>query len=275
MTMNVSSAQAQNKVSMVMSGGPFYNDRDIAITDLKNSGFNTFVLWTLDVDEKGNLNFNGELPLFKEGRYVGDAARPHFKDDIASLKKGSTNIKRIEFSIMRNWPAIQTLIEKHGVGPDSNLYKNFKGLKSEFPDLDAISSNDEGHYDFESTTKFAIMLADLGFKFTLSPYRKKSYWNKVVTTINDKIPGTVDAIYVQGYDGGANNDPCDWELDGIPAYGSDWIARSSLAIVKARMSTWQQSCGSSGGWLFLYDDFVGDAATYAETINSIFNVPSN
>ena len=261
---------AKEQISMVMSGGPVYNNRDVTIGELRGSGFNTLVVWTLDVDEKGDLNFNYEFPLVAGGKYIGDKTWPHFQSDMANVKQGNSTITRLEFSIMRDWTAIQKLIETQGTGPDSALYKSFHGLKKAFPGLDAISSNDEGHYHKETTVQFAVMLADLGMKFTLSPYRKMPYWTEVITKVNDLRPGTVDAIYVQGYDGGARNNPCDWTIDGIEAVGSDWVARTTKEKMEKRFVSWAQQCQSPGGWYFLYDDFVGDAKRHATLISTSF-----
>ena len=98
----------QEKVSMVMSGGPVYNNRDVTIKELVDSGFNTLVVWTLDVDEKGDLNFNYEFPLVAGGKYIGDKTWPHFQQDMKDIKKPGSTIKRLEFSIMRDWPAIES-----------------------------------------------------------------------------------------------------------------------------------------------------------------------
>jgi len=266
------SLQAQQKVSMVMSGGPIYKKRIMMMPDLKASGFNTLVVWTMDIDVNGDMNLNQEFPLIKNGKYIGDKTWPHFQQDIASLKKGNSTIDRIEFSTMRDWSIIQSLVNTKGTGPDSALYKNFLALKLAFPDLDAISSNDEGHYDLDSTVKFAVMLADIGFKFTMSPYRKKEFWTQVTSQVNAQHPNTIDRIYVQGYDGGAKNNPCDWTLEGVEAYGSDWVARSSKPIIKNRMSAWKKQCNSPGGWLFLYDDFVGDAKSFGRIVNDAYQI---
>src|SRR5580704_6001309 len=81
------SAQAQTSLEQVpipaakgFSGifgrGPFYKtanfnvDNDIA--EIEHSGFSEAIVWSVEVNAQGDLNFNGEFPLTSNGVYVGN-----------------------------------------------------------------------------------------------------------------------------------------------------------------------------------------------------------
>lgn len=133
--------------------------------------------------EKADLNFNYAFSMVAGGNYLGDKTWPESQRDMAKIKQDSSTVKRLEFSIMCDWTVIQNLIENRGTGVGSPLHSSFKA----FPGLDANSSNDEGHYHKETTVKFAVMLADLGMKFTLSPYRKMPYWTGISSFYDDFV----------------------------------------------------------------------------------------
>ncbi len=60
-------------------------------------------------------------------------------------------------------------------------------------------------YDLSTTVKFAGMMGQLGYKFTLAPYTNIDYWAQVVSQVNQATPGLLDRVYLQCYDGGAGN----------------------------------------------------------------------
>ena len=53
--------------SAIYAGGPVYRGRDFAIGELRNSGFSTLIVWTIHIEADGDLGFNGEFPLVRNG----------------------------------------------------------------------------------------------------------------------------------------------------------------------------------------------------------------
>ena len=47
--------------------GPFIVTEVTPINELKNSGFNTVIVWTIHIESNGDLGFNGEFPLVQNG----------------------------------------------------------------------------------------------------------------------------------------------------------------------------------------------------------------
>ena len=155
------------------------------------------------------MNLNGEFPLTSEGDYIGNETYPDFRADLKTIKRGK--VKRVTLSIgssnYGDWENIKALVDSQGTGPDSILYQDFAALKAALP-LDAIDFDEENGYDESSTIKFAVMLGRLGYKVTMDPYTDSGFWTDVVSKINKKRAGTVDAIHLQTYAGGEGNSPC-------------------------------------------------------------------
>jgi hypothetical protein len=261
-------------VSAVYGGGPIYINPSVTIPELKASGFTTIVVWTIHIENNGNLGFNGEFPLCQGGSYVGNNTHSDFPANMANLKTASTSVNRIEFGLSGygsgTFANIKTLIAAEGTGPTSTLYKNFQALKQAVPAVDAINFDDESTYDVASSVQFAVMLADLGYKVTLCPYTSSSYWTSVASQTNTQRAGAVDAIFLQCYDGGAGNSPCNWNFGGIPIYPGLWDTNYTPSGVQTKMASWKTSCNITGGFMWLYDDFVnnGKCAQYASAINT-------
>ena len=267
--------------SGVYAGGPLYQHGEYAIEELKSSGFTHVVSWTIHIESDGSLGFNGEFPLVSNGVYIGDDTYPDFRSDIAALKTGETSITRVEIGLSAagsgTYDNVRDLLncsESHcGTGPSSILYRNFQALKAAFPSVDALNNDDEGTYDLNSAVPFHIMLADLGFKTAIVPYTYKSFWQSFVTQVNQARPGAVDLLYLQGYAGGAFNNPCNWDL-GLPVYAGLWSRDDSPTDVENQMQTWQNNCPGiiKGGFMWLYDDFDNSSqvAAYAAAINNVF-----
>ena len=265
--------------SGVYGGGPFYYDREFAIDELRNSGFKWVCVWTIHVmNENGDLNFNAEFPIVQNGNYIGNSKYPNFVNDMARLKRAPTSIEWIEFGLSA-WQSgtfdhIKALVNREGTGPESKLYKNFKALKDAIPSIDAISFDDEKTYDEPTTTKFAVMLADIGFKVSICPYTRVSHWQSVVRNVNSQRPGTIEDVHVQCYAGGGGNSPCTWEgyfasninvMPGVEDGGN----------IAGKMSGWNNQCGINGGWIWLYDDFKNNPSLvqkYAADINNNITV---
>lgn len=264
-------------ISGVYGGGPIYKNGATAIQNLKASGFAEVIVWNISINSTGDLNFNQEFPLVAAGAYIGDSTHADFRDAIAALKVAPSSITRLTFSVGSSnigvFQEIRTLIDTQGTGPDSILYKNFQALKAAFPSVDAIDFDDENCYDTASMTSFAVMLGNLGFEVSLCPYQNNDFWTGVATAINAQRPGTVTAVHLQCYSGGFGQSPClGWNFGSVPVYPGLADASSSPAQVGSAMLAWKQSCGISGGFIWLYDDFYDDLALaqlYAGAINQI------
>ena len=135
--------------SGIFGGGPFYKTANFNvpknIAEIEHSGFSEAIVWSVEVNSQGDLNFNGEFPLTSNGVYVGNKTYPKFAADMATLKKAGT-VKRVTFSIgssnYGDWEDITALVKAQGVGPKSILYKDFKALKKAIPALDALDFDD-------------------------------------------------------------------------------------------------------------------------------------
>jgi hypothetical protein len=263
--------------SAVYGGGPFYSGGQAVMDDLRASGFNTVMLWSIHVEAStGNLFLNDKL-VASNGSYVGDSGWPA---RLATLKQAPTGVTRIEVSIgsggTNDFAAIRDLIAAQGTGATSILYRNFQALKAA-TGADAANFDDESTYDLNSSTQFGNMLSGLGYKITFAPYTQQSYWR----SLKDALAGKVDTIYLQMYDGGALNDAGSWSNamgmivnPGLwSLHGSGCLQGDAPATVQARMSTWRTTVGITGGFMWLYDDMQAcsakaSTAQYAQAINT-------
>ena len=257
-------AAAQTGYVGVLGGGPVYKHIPQNIDELKKSGFNELIVWSVEVNATGDLNLNGEFPITSAGAYVGNQTYPDFPADLKKIKKGT--VKRITLSIgssnYGDWENIKALVDSQGTGKSSILYKDFAALKKALP-LDAIDFDDENSYDETSTVEFAVMLGKLGYHVTMNPYTNASYWTSVVSEINTQSPGTVDGIHLQTFAGGEGNDPCSgWNFGTVPVFPglSDQQAAPpymSPTQAEAALANWHQQCGITGGWLWIFDQIAG------------------
>ena len=262
-------ARAQIGYTGIFGGGPFYINASDHITEIKNSGFTEAIVWNIEVKPNGDLNFNGEFPLTSDGAYIGDQTHPDFAANMATLKKGT--VQRVTFSIgssnFGDWQDIKALVQAQGTGPDSILYKDFAALKAAIPALDAIDFDDENSFDSPTTIAFGVMLGNLGYKVNPDAFNNSSYWQNVVAQINTQLPGTVDGVHLQAYAGGAGNNPCvGWDFGNVPVWPGLWDLNDTPSQVQSIMSGWNSQCGINGGFMWLYDDFVGNglAAQYRQ-----------
>jgi len=270
-------AAAQTGYVGILGGGPVYKHVPKNIRELENSGFNELIVWSVEVGSTGDLNLNGEFPLTSDGEYIGNQTYPDFPADLKKIKRGT--VTRVTLSIgssnYGDWENIESLIESQGTGPDSILYQDFAALKAALP-LDAIDFDEENGYDESSTIEFAVMLGKLGYEVTMDPYTDSGFWTDVVSKINKKRVGTVDAIHLQTYAGGAGNSPCSgWNFGGVPVYPGVSDQRSAPpdltpAEVKTAMKNWHMQCGITGGWLWIFDQIAGTnlVRKYAHAITS-------
>ena len=265
-------AWAQPGFSGVFGGGPFYKNA-ANITEIENSGFTEAIVWSVEVKSNGDLNFNGEFPLTSNGAYIGNQTYPDFAGNMALLKQGT--VKRVTFSIgssnLGDWQDITALVRAQGTGKNSILYKDFQSLKAAIPALDAIDFDDENSFDLTTTVEFGVMLGNLGYHVLPDAFDSNTYWMNVVSQINSQLPGTVDGVHLQVYAGGQGNDPCSpiWNFGSVPVFPGLWDKLDTPAAVNSRMSAWHSQCGLVGGFMWLYDDFVGNglAAKYAAAID--------
>jgi hypothetical protein len=261
----------------IFGGGPFYKTANFNIpkniAEIEHSGFSEAIVWSVEVNSQGDLNFNGEFPLTSNGVYVGGKTYPKFAADMATLKQAGI-VKRVTFSIgssnYGDWENITSLVNAQGVGPKSILYKDFKALKKAIPALDALDFDDENSYNLPTTVKFGVMVGKLGYHVLPDPYVDASYWQSVVSGINNKLPGTVDGVHLQAYAGGLGNNPCSgWDFGKVPVFPGVWDKNYTPSQVETVMRKWHNECGIVGGFMWIYDDFVGNglAKKYAGAIN--------
>ncbi len=261
-------------VSALFGGGPFVTGMAGNKGVLKKSGFNTIIIWSVHVQENGDLVLN-DIPVVSGGE-LKPMVKKVYSKAWADLRKGETSIERIEISIgawgCADFENIKNLIARDGTGEDTILYKNFKALL-EATTADAVNFDDESCYDVNSATKFGKMCADMGAKVTLCPYTNQSFWKSVAKNLGD----ICDRIYLQCYDGGAGNNPADWtKLFGtkvIPGYwcihgGSGDSAKSVGNKLKASKND------ITGGFIWYFDDLQklgspNSTADYAKAINSL------
>jgi hypothetical protein len=270
-------ASAQQGYTGVFGGGPFYKTQkfNVAnnIAEIENSGFTEAIVWSVEVKSNGDLNLNGEFPLTSNGAYIGNQTHPNFAADMATLKQGT--VKRITFSVgssnVGDWQDIQSLVNSQGTGPGSILFKSFQALKSAIPALDAVDFDDENNFDLNSTVQFGVMLGKLGYHVVPDAFDNNSYWMSVVSGINGQLAGTVDGVHLQAYAGGSGNSPCSgWNFGNVPVFAGLFDQNDTPSQVQSTMSGWKSQCGIIGGFMWIYDDFVGKglAAQYASAINS-------
>jgi hypothetical protein len=266
-------ALAQTGFTGIFGGGPFYKNAANNITEIENSGFTEAIVWSVEVNSVGDLNFNGEFPLTSNGVYIGDQTHPDFASNMAQLKQGT--VKRVTFSIgssnVGDWQDITALVNAQGTGQNSILYKDFAALKAAIPALDAIDFDDENSFNSPTTIAFGVMLGQLGYHVAPDAFDNSSYWTNVVSQINAQLPGTVDGVHLQAYAGGQGNNPCvGWNFGSVPVWPGLWDLNDTPAQVQSTMTGWHTQCGITGGFMWLYDDFVGNglAAQYANAINT-------
>ena len=252
-------------------------------TPIKTSGFNTIIIFALNLKSNGDLVYpaivagDTETPLVTNGVYVGGAA---YSNLVKGYKTGNTTIKRTEATIS-GATAIQSLINSQGTGPSTALYKTMSALKAAW-NLDAINNDDESLYDVNSTVAFAQMLGQIGYKYTTAPYTYQSFWAQVASELNEKAPGLQDTQFVQCYDGGSGNDPGQWQQAvGVRTIPLLWVTNKSKPYdgstpqeMQTQFSGWKSSEGITGGGLWNSYDIQqannNNFAEYANVLNTVF-----
>lgn len=279
-----SAASAATGYTGVYGGGPLYKHVASNISEIQKSGFTEVIVWSVEVSAAGDLNINGEFPLTSGGVYVGNNTWPNFAADLATMKQGSP--KRITLSVgssnanPSDFDHVKSLVQAQGTGPTSILYKAFQAVKQALPSVDAIDFDDESTYDSATMTQFAVMLGNLGYHVTMSPYTNSAFWTSVVSNINTQLPGTVDGVHLQAYSGGAGNSPCTgWNFGSVPVFPGLADANYTPPTMQTQMQNWRNQCGIIGGFLWLYDDVAGktysgqnETQAYASAINNALGI---
>ncbi|KAK4496631.1 hypothetical protein PRZ48_012611 [Zasmidium cellare] len=227
-------------------------------TAIKTSGFNTAVVFALNIQDNGDIVYplsalgggSPDVTLVSNGEYVGGFK---YADLIKGYKTGDTQITRTEATV---GPAtlIQSMINANGTSPSTLLYKSLATLKEAW-NLDAINNDDESLYDVPSTVSFAKMLGQIGYKYTGAPYTNISFWQSVVSQVNGNVSGLLDRMYLQCYDGGAGNDPGEWQTDiNMKVVPLLWVVNDAKpeygmtpAQCQAKFQGWYADEGVAGG----------------------------
>nr|MCR4921984.1 hypothetical protein [Bacteroidaceae bacterium] len=264
-----------NQVSGIYVGGHIRRERPGTIAKLRESGFTYVILFNVHVNSDGTLMTDGET-ICKDGKYVFDQTQPHYVEDIRLLKTQPTSISRIEICIggwgNDSYNNIQSLINKSGTGRTTMLYRNFKALMEAVPGIDAVNNDDEQCYDVATATKFHVMMYDLGYKTTLAPYTRQSFWTSLATNVNKERPGAVDRVMVQCYDGGAYNNPLSWNFPGITRHAgrTNYQDNSDFTKYTSKLEEWKQSGAATGAFLWVYNDETWNLNKYAAAMNRIY-----
>ena len=199
---NIVAAAAQS--TGIYVGGHIRRERPATISTLKHSGFTYVILFNVNVEPDGTLTTDGET-ICRDGEYVFADTQPNYVADVTSLKDWPTSIERIEICIggwgNESYQRIKDLIAKEGFGSGSMLYRNFKALKDALPVIDAVNNDDEHCYDVSSAVRFHVMMSQLGYHTTVAPYTNRTFWQDLVTQLNQSRPGACDRVLIQCYDG--------------------------------------------------------------------------
>ncbi|MBQ8055201.1 MAG: RICIN domain-containing protein, partial [Paludibacteraceae bacterium] len=253
----------------VYVGGHIRRERPGTITKLRNSGFTYVILFNVHVDTDGTLMTDGET-ICKNGVYVFGNTQPNYINDVKLLKTWPTSIRRIEICIggwgNDSYDHIRDLINS---GKIDVLRNNFRALKEAIPEIDAVNNDDEHCYDLNAATTFHVMMYDLGYKSTLAPYMNWNFWNNLSANINNQRPGACDRILIQCYDGGAGNNPSDWHLNGITLHAGRTNYQSSRDESIAQFQSWKNNNGSSGSFVWVYNDETWDLNQWATRMKRI------
>jgi hypothetical protein len=264
-------------------GGEMYQNIEQNLNTFKLSGFNTAILWSVHVMPNGDFVLN-DSKIIANGEYVGKNGWP---SAVKNLKEQPTSVNRVEFSIgawgVPDFENIESLIESEGTSENTILYKNFKKLK-EITGADAIDYDDESNYDVGSTVQLSEMLIEIGYKITLCPYTRKSFWQSVYDQVQSNHPGAIDRVYLQCYDGGASNTPAAWNdsfkgLKVTPglwcSHGADCINGLDWRSVEHKLKGWKS--GIEGGFMWSFDGILqcsigGTPKQYATAIRNVMGI---
>ena len=254
-------------------GNDYYQFTNPSMAFDKASGFTTLITFGIHVNPDGTLMIGGAA-CATNGVYVGPS---NWGSLVTTLKTPPTTVNRYEVLIGgwedTSYNNIESLINSQGTGPGSILYKNFLALKNAVPGIDAINDDDELTYDMGSSTSFANMLGALGYKFTLVPYTYQSFWVQLKHNITN-----CDYVYLQCYEGGAGNDPGNWNaaFGGASGYSLSGFhvipGQESNTANPTNWTDWYLETGGQGG--FYYPDIVFNTTNWSAAIlDSVSQAP--
>ncbi len=264
--------------SLFIFKDPATSDNDA----IKTTGFDTVVTFALNIQSNGDILYplsalgggSPDVLLVSDGSYVGGSK---YADLMKSYKIDST-IKRVEATV-GPYSLIQQFVSNNGTGASTVLYRNLAALKAAW-NLDAINNDDEETYDMQSTVAFAAMVGAIGLKYSAAPYTNIDYWAEAVTKINSQSPDLFDRVYLQCYDGGAGNDPGQWQTSlGIPITPILWVVNSAKPIygktpeqAQSLFTQYKAEGVSGGGYWNNYDIEQQNSSyiDYFEAIGSAF-----
>ena len=238
---------AANVMNYGADGNDYFQFTTPSLAFDKASGFTTLITFAMHVNADGTLMIAGVACT--NGVYVGPT---NWGSLITTLKAPPTTVTRYEVCIGgygdTSYDNIKSLVASQGTGPGSMLYKNLQALKQAVPGIDAINDDDEQTYDLSSSESFANMLGGLGYKFTMVPYTAQSFWVNLKNNVTN-----CDYVYLQCYEGGAGNDPGQWNS----AFGHGVVVvpgQESNTALPGTFRNWYLETGVQGG--FYYPDVV-------------------
>lgn len=263
--------------SGVYVGGHIRRERPSTITKLKESGFTYVLLFNVHVNPDGTLLTDGET-ICEDGEYVFDRTQPNYISDINALKASDSAIKRIEIVIggwgNDSYNNIKAILDANsGSLAKTALYRNFRALKEALPIIDGVNNDDEQCYDVATAVRFHEMMYDLGFRTSVAPYTNKSFWQSLVTQLNEAKPGACDRVLIQCYDGGASNNPANWHIGDIPLLAGRTNYQTDMETSLAQMQTWRDNANVVGGFVWVYNDETWNLKNWATGMNQIFATP--
>lgn len=255
-------------------------------SDLGTAGYDTAVLWAAHIGSDGAININ-DCSVIANGAFVA-AAQP-WADQVSVLRRSGA-FSSLRLSIggdSTSFANIKALMNQYGVSRSNPLYVGLSILKQALS-LDGVDYDDESEYDSDSSAALAALCAELGLVVSFCPFTYESYWVDLATTINAANLGTVDAIFLQCYSGGAGNDPAQWNKvfapTGLTVSPGLWATHQvgdppscSLSTTAtqagAQMAEWVAGTALAGGWMFVGTDMQacpngGTPADYATQIRS-------
>jgi hypothetical protein len=248
---------AANVMNYGADGNDYFQFSNPSMAFDKASGFTTLITFAMHVNADGTLMIAGVACT--NGVYVGPT---NWNSLITTLKSPPTTVTRYEVCVGgytdTSFDNIQSLVAAQGTGPGSILYKNFQALKNAVPGIDAIDDDEEQTYDLSSAASFANMLGGLGFKFTMAPYQNQSFWVNLKNSITN-----CDYVYLQCYEGGAGNDPGQWNS----AFGHGVVVipgQESNTANESSFHNWYLETGVQGG--FYYPDVVFNTVNWSASV---------
>ena len=132
--------QRQTGYTGIFGGGPFYKNATNNITEIENSGFTEAIVWSVEVNSIGDLNFNGEFPLTSNGVYIGDQTHPDFAGEHGAAETRHGEAGHLQHRLFQ----FRRLAGHHGAGEITGhrhrtafSIKTSPRLKAAIPALDA------------------------------------------------------------------------------------------------------------------------------------------